>query len=66
MKKARKSDIESRACSPKHHVSHINSSMYFYLKLNIYSFLVSHGSLILLQRATKGADPRKSLPVHLK
>ena len=40
--------------------------MYIFLQLNLYSFLVPHEALIILQRAQKRAHPRKSLSVHLK
>ena len=55
-KKASKNDIESRACSQKNDVSHTNSSIYFFLQLNL-SFLVSHKVLIILQRPIRKTYP---------
>ena len=53
-------------CSQKSDVPHTNFSIDFFLLLNLYSFLVSHKAPIILQRATKRAHLRKSLPVYLK
>ena len=58
-------DIERRVCSQKSDIPHPNSSMYFFLKLNV-SFLVSHEALIVLQRTTKRAHLRKSPSLYLK
>ena len=49
-----------RVCCQKSYVSHTNSSIYFFLYLNLYSFLVSHKAPIILQRATKRAHSRKA------
>ena len=50
----------------------ISSRMKNYFKgkikreLHLYSFLVSHEALIILQRTAKRAHPKKILPVYLK
>ena len=62
MKKTTKSSIECQ----KSDVPQIDSSMQSFQYLNLYSYLVSHEALIILQRSTKWTYPRKSLPVYLK
>ena len=56
----RKEGVQSKSLCPWHKFFYI-----FSLKLSL-SFLVSYETLVILQRATKRAHPRKSLPVHLK
>ena len=51
-------------CIQKRDVPHTNSSLYFFLQLNLFSFLGSHKALIILQQATKTRHPRKSLPMY--
>ena len=65
---AAKNDTESKACSQKKDVSHVNFSMIFFslTQLNLYFCLASHQALIISQSATKRAHPRRSLPVYLK
>ena len=65
-KKTANGIIERRAFSQKSDVPHTNSSMYFFLQLNLCCFLVSHEALIILKRATKRTHQRKNLPVYLK
>ena len=48
-KKATKNDMERRACRQKSNAPHTNFSVFFFRKPN----LVSHKSLIILQRAIK-------------
>ena len=66
MKEATKNEIERRGCNQKSDVLHTNSFMYLFLYFNLYFFLASHEALIILQRATEKAHPRKRLPVYLK
>ena len=59
-KKLRKESVQSKS-----DILHTNSSMYYFLELNL-SFLVSQEAQIILQQATKKAHPRKNLPMYLK
>ena len=61
-RKQQKNDIKRRTCGEKGGVPHTNYSIHFFL----YSFLVSRETLIISQRATKRAHPRKNLPVYPK
>ena len=52
-KESNKNDIDGKACSQKSDVSHINSSLHFFLYLNIYSLLVSHKVLLIITASKK-------------
>ena len=52
-KESNKNDIDGKACSQKSDVSHINSSLHFFLYLNIYLLLVSHKVLLIITASKK-------------
>ena len=64
-KKMTKNDLTRRVYSQKCDASHTNSSMYFFLLLNL-SFLVSHEPLRILLQVKRKKKASISLSVYLR